>query len=67
MQNFKTISEYEILKLAYDSILKKYFYEENIYKRNNKDVIAFNRMKKYNEQLTELRRKILEIENSRNS
>lgn len=67
MKEFKTISEYEILKLAYYSLLEKFSIEEKIYNKDNRKVISVNRMKKYNEQLEELHSRIIEIENSKNS
>lgn len=51
MKELKTITEYQLLKLVNDSLLKKIVLEENV-------------LKMYNEQLAEVRERILEMENN---
>lgn len=63
------MKEYQLLRLVYDSLLERIVHEENINERTKKELgrdncICQNRLKMYNEQLAEVRERILEIENN---
>lgn len=69
MKELKTTTEYQLLRLAYDSLLERIVHEENINERTKKRLgrdnrICQDRLKMYNEQLAEVRERILEIENN---
>ena len=69
MKELKITTEYQLLRLAYDSLLERIVHEENINERTKKKLgrdncICQNRLKMYNEQLAEVRERILEIENN---
>lgn len=69
MKELKITTEYQLLRLAYDSLLERIVHEENINERTKKRLgrdnrICQNRLKMYNEQLAEVRERILEIENN---
>ena len=69
MKELKTITEYQLLKFAYYSLLERIAHEEEINERTKKELgrdnrICQNRLKMYNEQLTEVRDRILEIEHN---
>ena len=69
MKEFKTITEYQILYLVYNSLLERISHEEEINERTKKERgkdnrICQSRLKMYNEQLKEIREKIIEIEQS---
>lgn len=69
MKELKTMTEYQLLRLVYDSLLERIVHEENINERTKKELgrdncICQNRLKMYNEQLAEVRERILEIENN---
>nr|DAS46889.1 MAG TPA: chromatin structure-remodeling complex protein [Caudoviricetes sp.] len=51
MKELKTITEYQLLRLVDDSLFKRIVHEKNI-------------LKMYNEQLAEVRERILEMENN---
>ena len=67
MKEFKTITEYEVLKMMYRDLLERIIKDENSiaqyridYERNPQ--IATKRLKKLDEQLEEVRERIIEIE-----
>ena len=67
MKELKTITDYQILRLVYDSLLERISHEEEINERAKKERgrdnrICRNRLTMYNEQLEEVRERILEIE-----
>lgn len=67
MKEFETITEYQLLRLAYGSLLERITREEEINERTKKDLgrdnrICQHRLKTYNEQFEEIRARILEIE-----
>ena len=67
MKEFKTITEYQILFLTYHSLLERISHEEEINERTKKESgrdnrICQSRLKMYNEQLEEIRERIIEIE-----
>lgn len=69
MKELKTMTEYQLLRLVYCSLLERTVHEENINERTKKELgrdnrICQNRLKMYNEQLAEVRERILEIENN---
>ena len=69
MKELKTITEYQLLMFAYSSLLERIAHEEEINERTKKELgrdngICQNRLKMYNEQLTEVRDRILEIEHN---
>lgn len=69
MKELKTMTEHQLLRLVYDSLLERIVHEENINERTKKELgrdncICQNRLKMYNEQLAEVRERILEIENN---
>ena len=69
MKEFKTITEHEILKLAWFKLLDIRRREEEINEEFKKeygktDSISEYRMKKLNEKIEEIRDRILEIENN---
>ena len=67
MKEFNTITEHQILYLVYHSLLERISNEEEINKRTKKEIgrdniICQSRLKVYNEQLEEIRERIIEIE-----
>lgn len=69
MKELKTITEYQLLNLAYIALLEKIAREEEKNERTKKELgrdnrTCQNRLKMYNEQLAEVRERILEIENN---
>ena len=69
MKELKSITEYQLFKLAYYSLLERVVHEERINKITKKDFgvdnpICQNRLKMYSEQLEEIRERILEIEHN---
>lgn len=69
MKELKTITEYQLLKFAYCSLLERIVHEEEINERTKKECgrdnrICQNRLKMYNEQFAEVRERILEIEHN---
>lgn len=67
MKEFKTITEYQLLYLVYQSLLERISQEEEINERAKKERgkdnrICQSRLKMYNEQLEEIRARIIEIE-----
>ena len=69
MKELKTITEYQLLKFAYCSLLERIAHEEEINERTKKELgrdnrTCQNRLKMYNEQLAEVRDRILEIEHN---
>ena len=69
MKELKTITEYQLLKFAYDSLLERIVHEEEINERTKKELgrdnrTCQNRLNMYNEQLAEVRDRILEIEHN---
>ena len=69
MKELKTITEYQLLKFAYHSLLERIVHEEEINERAKKErgsdsYICQSRLKMYNEQLEEVRERILEIEHN---
>lgn len=70
MKELKTITEYQLFKLAYYSLLDRVIYEEEINERTKKeygrdDRICQNRLKMHKEQLEEISERILEIEHNK--
>lgn len=69
MKELKTMTEHQLLSLAYCTLLEWIVHEENINERAKKEIdrdncICQNRLKMYNEQLAEVRERILEIEHN---
>lgn len=69
MKELKTITEYQLLRFAYCSLLERISYEEDINERTKEKLGRDNltchyRLKMYNEQLEEVRDRILEIEHN---
>ena len=69
MKELKTITEYQLLKFAYCSLLERIAYEEEVNERTKKErgrdnLICQSRLNIYNEQLEEVRGRILEIEHN---
>jgi hypothetical protein len=69
MKELKTITECQLLYFAYYSLLERISHEEEINERTKKECgrdncICQSRLKMYNEQLEEVRERILEIENN---
>ena len=69
MKGLKTITEYQLLYLAYHALSERILHEEEINERTKKELGRDNctcqsRLKMYNEQLAEVRGRILEIENN---
>ena len=67
MKDFKTITEYQLLYLVYQSLLERISHEQEINEitkkaRGKDNRICQSRLKMYNEQLEEIRARILEIE-----
>lgn len=67
MKEFKTITEYQILRLVYHSLNERISHEEEVNERTNKEIgrdnrVCQRRLKMYNEQLEEIRERIIEIE-----
>lgn len=67
MKNFETITEYEILNLAWIELLKSYIKEEERNDQFKKEYgrpnqICEYRLKKLDEQINEIHSKIIEIE-----
>ena len=70
MKELKTITEYQLFKLAYYSLLERVVHEEEINERTKKESggdnpICQNRLAMYNEQLEEISERILEIERNK--
>ena len=69
MKELKTITEYQLLHLAYHTLSERIAHEEEINERTKEERgrdnrISQSRLKMYNEQLAEVRERILEIENN---
>lgn len=69
MKELKTVSEYQLLKLAYYYLLEKMVHEEEINARIKKELgrdnhLCQDRLKMYNEQMDEIKERILEIEHN---
>ena len=69
MKELKTITEYQLLKFAYHSLLERIVHEEEINERTKKERgrdnrICQSRLKMYNEQFEEVRERIFEIEHN---
>ena len=68
MKELKTITEYQLLHLAYQALSERKVHEEEINERKKElgrdNRICQSRLKMYNEQLAEVRERILEIENN---
>ena len=69
MKELKTITEYQLLYFAYHALSERILYEQEINKRTKKERgrdnrISQSRLKMYNEQLEEVRGRILEIKNN---
>ena len=69
MKELKTITEYQLLNLAYIALLEKIAREEEKNEITKKELGRDNfacqdRLKVYNEQSLELRNRIIEIENN---
>ena len=69
MKELKTLTKYELLNFVYPSLLDKISHEEEINERTKKELgrdnfICQERLKIYNEQLTEVRDRILGIEHN---
>lgn len=67
MKDFNTITEYQILSLVYRSLLERISHTEEINDRTKQaegkdNRICQIRLKVYNEQLEEIRERIIEIE-----
>lgn len=67
MKDFETITEYEVLKMMYRDLLERIIKDENIIAQYRIDYqknphITTKRLKKLNEQLEEVRERIIEIE-----
>ena len=67
MKDFNTITEYQILSLVYRSLLERISHTEEINERTKQESGKDNRicqirLKVYNEQLEEIRERIIEIE-----
>ena len=60
MNNFKTISEYEILTYTYNSLLDRYLKEEK-----HNDVISKIKSDKYKKQMDEIEERLIELENNK--
>ena len=71
MKEFTSITEYQLLKLAYNELLRRIDREEEINKQTQNELGRYNRsaqykLKFYNEQLDEIRERIFELENNNN-
>lgn len=69
MKELKTMSEYQLLSMAYEILLRNIEHEEEINDRTKKEYgrdncICQYRLNMYNEQLVEVRERILEIEHN---
>ena len=69
MKELKTITEYQLLYLAYHALTERIVHEEEINEgakkeRGRDNRICQSRLKMYNEQLAEVRERILEMENN---
>ena len=68
MKELKTITEYQLLYFAYHALTERIVREEEINERKKEcgrdNRICQSRLKMYNEQLAEVRERILEIENN---
>ena len=67
MKEFNTITEYQILYLVYNSLFERIAHEEEINERTKREFGRDNRrckrrLKMYNEQLEEIRERMIEIE-----
>lgn len=70
MKELKTITEYQLLKFAYYSLLERVEHEEEKNERTKKEYgrdsfVCLHRLEMYNEQLAEVRERILEIEHNK--
>ena len=71
MKEFTSITEYQLLNLAYNELLRSIDREEEINKQTQNELGRYNRfaqykLKFYNEQLDEIRERIFELENNNN-
>ena len=69
MKDLKTITEYQLLNFAYSALLERIAREEEKNEITKKELGRDNfacqdRLKVYNEQWTEVRNRIIEIENN---
>ena len=69
MKELKTITEYQLLYFAYHALTERIVHEEEINERTKEECgrdnrISQSRLEMYNEQLEEVRERILEIENN---
>ena len=69
MQELKTLTEYQLLKLASHSLLERMAREEEVNVRTKKELgrdnhLCQDRLKMYNEQMDEIKERILEIEHN---
>ena len=69
MKELKTITEYQLLHLAYHALTERIVHEEEINERTKEERgrdnrISQSRLEMYNEQLEEVRGRMLEIENN---
>lgn len=65
MMNMTTITEYEILTMAWHTLLDKWLKEEDRAKADNENEIAKYKASKYKEQLDEVGEKLKELEEER--
>ena len=69
MKELKTITEHQLLRFAYYSLLERIIHEEEVNERTKKEYgrdnsISQHRLKEYNKQLAEVCERILEIEHN---
>ena len=67
MKEFISITEYQLLSLAYNELVRRINKEEVINERTKREIgrdnrTCQNRLKMYNEQLEEIRERMIEIE-----
>lgn len=67
MKEFISITEYQLLSLAYAELVRRISKEEVINERTKREIgrdnrTCQNRLKMYNEQLEEIRERMIEIE-----
>ena len=67
MKEFISITEYQLLSLAYTELFRRINKEEVINERTKREIgrdnrTCQNRLKMYNEQLEEIRERMIEIE-----